>query len=116
MCGCSMDQLVGNAMKAIENVFDSQKVDKVNMSNSTTCRPLNRNDFLYRASTFSIANWFAKPEMIDPYACALYGWINTGKDEITCCLCDAILHFRINPAVSSEVGAFLAFLVISWFR
>lgn len=55
----------------------------------TSCRPWSHEDFLRRASSFSIGTWFAKPDAVSVFACARHGWINTTQpDQLFCPWCD----------------------------
>ncbi|GMF19352.1 unnamed protein product [Phytophthora lilii] len=49
-----------------------------------TCRPWDHADFLARVGSFSIASWFAKPDVISAFECARHGWRNSAPDQLHC--------------------------------
>ncbi|CAN0543557.1 unnamed protein product, partial [Ectocarpus sp. 8 AP-2014] len=49
-----------------------------------TCRPWDYESFKARLATFTPLNWFSKPAFASPAVCARYGWINTGRDTLSC--------------------------------
>ncbi|KAF0693583.1 Aste57867_15448 [Aphanomyces stellatus] len=69
---------------------------------SNQCHPNNRKDFQARVATFSTLHWFAKPVELNLLACARYGWINTGPDELSCKCCDQTLNCRIDSRLGPE--------------
>nr|CCA20896.1 conserved hypothetical protein [Albugo laibachii Nc14] len=69
---------------------------------SLDCNPLHRNSFLERVATFSIANWFAKPPVINVYQAARHGWSNFAADSLKCCCCDAVLCFSIDSKLTND--------------
>ena len=48
------------------------------------CRPWEHDAFLARVSSFSIALWFAKPDVINVFECARHGWRNSALDQLYC--------------------------------
>ncbi|KAE9010879.1 hypothetical protein PF011_g9614 [Phytophthora fragariae] len=68
------------------------------------CRPWDHADFLARVSSFSIASWFAKPDVISAFECARHGWRNSASDQLQCDCCKRFLCFKIDDKLS-EKGA-----------
>ncbi|CAI5705733.1 unnamed protein product [Peronospora farinosa] len=67
------------------------------------CRPWEHDDFLERVSSFSIALWFAKPDIVSVFECARHGWRNSALDQLYCTCCKQFLCFNINSKLS-ETG------------
>ncbi|KAF4134345.1 Rsm1-like [Phytophthora infestans] len=65
------------------------------------CRPWEHEDFLARVSSFSIASWFAKPDVISAFECARHGWMNSAPDQLHCNCCKQFLCFKINDKLST---------------
>ncbi|TDH66462.1 hypothetical protein CCR75_007185 [Bremia lactucae] len=65
-------------------------------------RPWDHADFMARVSSFSIASWFAKPDLINPLECARYGFSNVGLDKLQCNCCKRFLCFKIDNKLSEE--------------
>ncbi|CAN0559815.1 unnamed protein product, partial [Ectocarpus sp. 12 AP-2014] len=53
-------------------------------ADTPTCRPWDYESFKDRLATFTPLNWFSKPAFASPAVCARYGWINTGRDTLSC--------------------------------
>lgn len=64
-------------------------------SSRSSCRPWDRGDLLRRLATFEPSNWFGKPKVISPLACAQKGWVNVEADKIACESCGADLSFTL---------------------
>ncbi|CEG49881.1 Uncharacterized conserved protein [Plasmopara halstedii] len=64
--------------------------------------PWDHADFLARVSSFSIATWFAKPEIINAFECSRFGWRNSGPDMLSCICCKQILCFKIDNRLSES--------------
>ncbi|OWZ22149.1 hypothetical protein PHMEG_0003206 [Phytophthora megakarya] len=73
-------------------------------SKTDFCRPWDHSDFLARVSSFSIASWFAKPDVISAFECARHGWSNSAADQLHCNCCKQFLCFKIDDKLS-EAGA-----------
>jgi hypothetical protein len=52
-------------------------------------RPDSTADFLARLSTFKLSTYRNKPEEVNAVAAAKAGWVNEGKDRLTCGYCSA---------------------------
>ncbi|CAH0478502.1 unnamed protein product [Peronospora belbahrii] len=78
----------------------SAKCNKI----TDSCRPWEHGDFLARVDSFSIASWFAKPDIISVFECARCGWRNTASDQLYCACCNQFLCFKIDSKLS-ESGA-----------
>ncbi|CAM9282534.1 unnamed protein product [Ectocarpus sp. 13 AM-2016] len=63
------------------------------LADKPTCRPWDYESFKARLATFTPLNWFSKPAFASPAVCARYGWINTGRDTLSCQCCSAQLRF-----------------------
>ncbi|CAB1101960.1 unnamed protein product [Ectocarpus sp. CCAP 1310/34] len=63
------------------------------LADKPTCRPWDYESFKARLATFTPLNWFSKPAFASPAVCARYGWINTGRDTLSCQCCSAQLLF-----------------------
>ncbi|KAI9910025.1 hypothetical protein PsorP6_011202 [Peronosclerospora sorghi] len=66
------------------------------------CRPWNHESFLARVSSFSIASWFAKPDVISVFECARHGWKNSAPDQLYCNCCARFLCFKIDGKLSED--------------
>ncbi|CAM9351821.1 unnamed protein product [Scytosiphon promiscuus] len=67
-----------------------------------SCRPWDYAAFSARLGTFTPLNWFSKPAFASPPMCARYGWINTGRDTLSCECCGAKMHFRASARESAN--------------
>ena len=64
-------------------------------TNKQPVRPWNYSDFLLRLKTFHLtANWFSKPENINPITCARYGWCNNHFNTLTCSHCGIVVKHQ----------------------
>jgi hypothetical protein len=78
-------------------------IDSSTKSNANfKCKPWDYSLFISRASTFSISNWFAKPQEVGPLQCARYGWINSGPNELECVSCGAHILDKVSKTLDYE--------------
>ncbi|KAG3098514.1 hypothetical protein PI124_g15356 [Phytophthora idaei] len=77
-------------------VVASSRVKRLAGPSTVLCRPWEHADFLSRVSSFSIASWFAKPDVISAFECARHGWRNSGPDQLHCNCCMQFLCFKID--------------------
>ncbi|CBN79850.1 conserved unknown protein [Ectocarpus siliculosus] len=75
------------------------------LADKPTCRPWDYESFKARLATFTPLNWFSKPAFASPAVCARYGWINTGRDTLSCQCCSAQLRFADQAAGSDGNAA-----------
>ncbi|KAG6963480.1 hypothetical protein JG687_00006544 [Phytophthora cactorum] len=85
-------------------IVASSRVKRLAGPSTVLCRPWEHADFLSRVSSFSIASWFAKPDVISAFECARHGWRNSGPDQLHCNCCKQFLCFKIDDKLS-EAGA-----------
>eukprot|EP01132_Coremiostelium_polycephalum_P009884 gene9884-12126_t len=65
-------------------------------------KPWSNIDYYQRVRTYTISNWFAKPSIIDPLQCSLYGWRNCSLDMLECETCNNRLYFNIPSKLDSK--------------
>ena len=58
--------------------------------------------FVARVRTFTPTTWFAKPEALNPIACARHGWVNGAADELHCRACGGTLAFRFSGRLETH--------------
>lgn len=88
----SKEKGFGETMKELERLNamldgaicdESRRIDK-NDPAFRECRPMSSEDYFKRLWTFKPSSWmaFAEKGTIDPVECALYGWYNSGAQEL----------------------------------
>jgi hypothetical protein len=67
-------------------------------------KPSSLDALLARLETFKIATYSTKPVQIDAVAAALAGWINDGKEQLSCGLCKGTFVVPTTNGIAKEQG------------
>lgn len=75
---------------------------------SREVQPWNQDHFFKRVQSFSVVNWFNKPEEISALEVARCGWICTGVDTLKCQHCGSMLKWKASAKLNRESVKLLA--------
>lgn len=80
-----------------EALHRSKRVPKVLRPKTQLCDPLDREQIIYRISTFNILNWTIEDDRLTPLECSVNGWKchSKNKDVLCCSSCHARIMVRL---------------------